>query len=344
MSTDPTAVAHAFASDNYAGVHQEVLDAVIAANTGHVTAYGGDPWTARFQEITANLFGEQAEAFPVFNGTGANVISLQAAIPRWGAVIAPATSHINNDEGGAPEKVGGVKILGIRTHDGKLTPALAKEAAWGWGDPHRAQPLAISISQVSELGTCYTPEEVEALAQFAHSHGMVLHMDGSRLANAAAYLGVPLSALTTDVGVDILSLGATKNGAMGAEAIIVINPSSVRGIEYLRKTNMQLGSKMRFISAQLIAMYEGDLWLRSAQQANQRAASLAEGLRGQVPIPFPVESNVVFAELSSEQKERARRVYRFYDWPGSPDLVRLMCSFDTSGEDVRQLVDAICDR
>lgn len=349
VSTELSAHPRGFASDNYAGAHPEVLAALTAANVGHAAAYGSDAWTVRFGEIARQLFGPDTEAFPVFNGTGANVLSLQAALPRWGAVVCAKSAHINSDEGGAPEKVGGLKLLSVPTPDGKLTPELVDIEAWGWGDEHRAQPLAISISQSTEFGTCYSPDEVQALADHAHKHGMVLHMDGSRLGNAAAHLGTSLAAITSEVGVDVLSLGGTKNGLIGAEAVLALNPQAVPGLKYLRKLNMQLGSKMRFASAQLAALYEGDLWLRSATHSNAMAARLRAGLesiiadgRGAgIELPYLTQSNVVFPTLPAEAKARAHEAFHFYDWPGDPTLVRLMCSFDTTPEDVDALLSVI---
>ncbi len=326
-----------------------MLQAIAAANVGHASSYGSDPWTERFSEVARGLFGANAEAFPVFNGTGANVVSLQAALPRWGAVVCAKSAHINVDEGGAPEKVGGLKLLSVPTEDGKLTPELVDFEAWGWGDEHRAQPLAISISQSTEYGTCYSPEEILALADHAHERGMVLHLDGSRLGNAAAHLGTSLAVITSEVGVDVLSLGGTKNGLLGAEAVIALNPQAVPGIVYLRKLNMQLGSKMRFVSAQLSALYEGDLWSRSARHSNAMATRLRNGLESLTAIgqgegitpPFATQSNVVFANLPDATKARAHDAFHFYDWPGNPTLVRLMCSFDTTAEDVDALVSTI---
>ena len=349
VSIDPFAHPRGFASDNYAGTHPEVLEAVAAANVGHAPAYGADVWTARFAAIARELFGSDTETFPVFNGTGANVLSLQAALPRWGAVVCAKSAHINVDEGGAPEKVAGLKLLAIPTADGKLTPELVDAEAWGWGDEHRAQPLAISISQSTEFGTVYSPDEIRALADHAHAHGMVLHMDGSRLGNAAAHLGTSLAAITSEVGVDVLSLGGTKNGLLGAEAVLALNPQAVPGLKYLRKMNMQLGSKMRFVSAQLAALYEGDLWLRSASHSNAMAARLRAGIealisdgRGAgITLPFPTQSNVVFPTLPAETKARAHAAFHFYDWPGDPKLVRLMCSFDTTEADVDALLAVI---
>ncbi|MDF2554850.1 MAG: threonine aldolase, partial [Microbacterium sp.] len=229
MTTLHDTAVRGFASDNYSGVHPEVLAAIAAANEGHQGAYGGDEYTARLQEVVAHHFGAGAEAFPVFNGTGANVTALQSMLPRWGAVVAASTAHINVDEGGAPERVGGMKLLTVPTDDGKLTPDLVDREAWGWGDEHRAQPLVVSITQSTELGTLYTPAEIRTLADHAHGHGMRLHLDGARIANAAASLDVPLAAFTRDAGVDLLSLGGTKNGALGAEAIVVLDPAASEG-------------------------------------------------------------------------------------------------------------------
>ncbi|MET4160137.1 low specificity L-threonine aldolase [Agromyces sp. PvR057] len=339
-----------FASDNYSGVHPEVLAAIAAANGGHQVAYGEDAYTERLQQVFAHHFGEGVEAFPVFNGTGANVTGLQSMLPRWGAVISAKTAHINSDEGGAPERVGGMKLLTVVAPDGKLTPELIDEEAWGWGDEHRAQPLVVSITQTSELGTLYTPDEVRAIADHAHEHGMLLHMDGARLSNAAASLGLPLRAFTRDAGVDVLSFGGTKNGALGAEAIVVLNPSASEGLKYLRKLNMQLASKMRFVSAQLIALLEGDLWLESASHANAMARRLRDALdagiaAGELPglgFSQPTESNGVFAVLPVGVADRLRdRGFKFYDWDAAKGEVRWMCSFDTSEDDIDAFVAGI---
>lgn len=342
-----TALAPAFASDNWAGVHPEVLAAIAEANAGHAPSYGGDPWTERFQELARELFGADAEAFPVLNGTGANVLALQAALPRWGAVICAHTAHINTDETGAPEKTGGLKLLPVTTPDGKLTPELVAREAWGFGNPHRAEPHAVSISQTTEVGTCYTVEEIRALADQAHELNMILHIDGSRLGNAAAHLDTSLGALATETGADLLSLGGTKNGLLGAEAVVVLGRERVPGIPHLRKINLQLASKMRFVSAQLIALYEGELWRRSAAHANAMATRLAEGIQALAPeipgvgIAYPVESNAVFAVLPTEVAARARAQYRFGSWPTGEHVERLMCSFDTTPEDVDALIAAI---
>jgi threonine aldolase len=332
-----------FASDNYSGVHPEVLAALAAANEGHQVSYGEDEYTARLQQLMEEHFGEGIECFPVFNGTGANVLSLQSLLPRWGAVICASTAHINMDENGAPERIGGIKLLQVPTTDGKLTPALIDQEAWGWGDEHRAQPLAVSITQTTELGTCYTPDEVRAIAEHVHSKGMKLHMDGARLANAAAHLGVPLRAFTRDAGVDILSFGGTKNGLLFGEVVIALNPEAAHGLIYLRKMNMQLASKMRFMSAQFIALLEGDLWLRSASHANAMAARLRAGVESipGVELSQKTESNGVFAVLPAGVADRLRGSFRFYDWNEAAREVRWMCSFDTTEEDVDSFIAAI---
>jgi threonine aldolase len=331
-----------FASDNYAGAHPEVLAAVAAANGGHQTSYGADAYTARLQEVVRAHLGEAAVAYPVLNGTGANVLALQSMLPRWGAVVCAEQAHVNTDENGAPERVGGLKLLTVPTPDGKLTPELVARQAWGFGDEHRAQPGVVSITQSTELGTVYAPDEIRALADQAHGLGMRLHVDGARLANAAAWLGVPLRAITTDVGVDALSLGGTKNGILFGEAVVVLDPQAADGLVFQRKVDMQLASKMRFVSAQLVALYEGDLWLRSAAHANAMAARLAAGLE-RVPgvrITQRVQANGVFVVLPDGVADALRETWRFYDWDAATGEVRLMCAFDTSPEDVDAFVAA----
>ncbi|WP_410711083.1 threonine aldolase family protein [Brevibacterium sp. SIMBA_078] len=349
VDTSPEAHPRNFGSDNWAGVHPEVIAAIAEANVGHTPGYGGDPWTQRFHDIMAHHFGPEAQAFPVFNGTGANVLALQSALPRWAAVITAASAHINYDETGAPEKVGGLKIVGVATENGKLTPETIKGAIIGRGHEHNAQPLAVSISQSTEWGTTYTPDEIAAIAATAHELDMIVHVDGSRLGNAAAHLGVGLGDITTAVGVDIISLGGTKNGLLGAEAVVVLNPDIGHGMRFLRKMNLQLASKMRFLSAQLNALYEGDLWRNSASRSNEMALYLADSLAEAVAqsrvhgieIVQRVESNVVFVRMPAEVAARARQTFAFADWPLEKDIVRLMCAFDTTTEDVDALVAAI---
>lgn len=332
-----------FASDNYSGVHPEILAALAAANDGHQVSYGEDVYTERLQEVIRGHFGAAATAFPVFNGTAANVLGLQSLLPRWGAVVCTQTAHINMDENGAPERIGGMKLLQVESTDGKLTPELIDKEAWGWGDEHRAQPLAVSIAQSTELGTTYTPAEVRAITEHAHAFGMKVHMDGARLANAAAYLGVPLREFTTDAGVDVLSFGGTKNGLLYGEAVVVLNPEADSGLKYLRKMNMQLASKMRFISAQFIALLEDDLWLRSASHSNAMAARLRAGVEAidGVRPTQPTEANAVFAVLPQGTADRIREAFRFYDWDAATGEVRWMCSFDTTEDDVDAFVAAV---
>jgi len=338
-----------FASDNYAGVHPEVLQALTDANEGHQVSYGEDDYTTKLTDVIREHFGARSEVFPVFNGTGANVLSLTAMMPRWGAVICSSLAHIHTDEGGAPERVSGLKLYPVSHHQGKITPEDIATEAFGFGDEHRAQPAVVSITQSTELGTVYTPSEVKDIADFTHDHGMLLHMDGARLWNAAASLGVPFSAFTSDVGVDIVSLGGTKNGIVGAEAIVVINPDAVEGLIYLRKMSMQLASKMRFVSAQLLALFENGLGLRSATHANTMAQRLrnsleegiASGALSGLSFSAPTQANAVFAVLDPEVSDRIRQTFRFYDWDRSVGEVRWMCSFDTTEEDIERFVETI---
>ncbi|MFE1645934.1 threonine aldolase family protein [Microbacterium sp. P01] len=349
MTTLHDQTVRGFASDNYSGIHPDVLAAIGAATGGHQTAYGDDVYTARLQEVFAGHFGDGVEAFPVFNGTGANVIGLQSMLPRWGAVVAAATAHINVDEGGAPERVAGIKLLTVPTDDGKLTPDLIDREAWGWGDEHRAQPLVVSITQSTELGTVYTAEEIRAITDHAHSLGMRVHLDGARISNAAAALGLPLRAFTRDVGVDVLSFGGTKNGAMLGEAVVVLDPEASTGLTFLRKLNMQLASKMRFVSAQLIALLEGDLWLQNATHSNAMAQRLRAGVEAGiddgsitgVAFTHPTQANGVFATLPDGVADALRQSFRFYDWDAARNEVRWMCSFDTQEDDVDAFVAAI---
>lgn len=338
-----------FASDNYSGIHPEVLAAIATANDGHQVAYGEDEYTARLQEVFAHHFGDGIEAFPVFNGTGANVVGLQSMLPRWGAVVAASSAHINVDEGGAPERVAGIKLLTVPTDDGKLTPELIDREAWGWGDEHRAQPLVVSVTQSTELGTLYSVDELRAIAEHTHSLGMKLHLDGARISNAAASLGVGFRAFTRDIGVDVLSFGGTKNGAMLGEAIVVLDPYASAGLTFLRKLDMQLSSKMRFVSAQLIALLEGNLWLRNAAHSNAMAArlragveaGLADGSIAGVAFTQPTQANGVFATLPAGVADRLRESFRFYDWDASKNEVRWMCSFDTTESDIDAFIAAI---
>ncbi|MFF5638350.1 MULTISPECIES: low specificity L-threonine aldolase [unclassified Streptomyces] len=332
-----------FASDNYAGAHPEVLAALALANEGHQVAYGEDQYTDHLQRIVHSHFGPGAEAFPVFNGTGANVTALQALTDRWGAVICAESAHINVDEGGAPERMGGLKLLTVPTPDGKLTPELIDRQAWGWEDEHRAMPQVVSITQNTELGTVYTVDEIRAIVEHAHSKGMKVHLDGARIANAAASLDVPMRAFTNAVGVDVLSYGGTKNGMIFGEAVIVLNPDAVSHMKHLRKLSMQLASKMRFVSVQLEALLAKDLWLRNARHANAMAQRLAAGVRALdgVEILYPVQANAVFARLPHEVSRRLQERFRFYFWDEAAGDVRWMCAFDTTEDDVDAFLQAL---
>ncbi len=335
-----------FASDNYSGVHPDVLAAIGAANGGHQTAYGEDEYTERLRAVMRGHFGEQATVYPVFNGTGANVTALQAATTRWASVVCSSTAHIHVDECGAPEKIAGLKLLTVPTSDGKLTPEHIDRASRGWfGDEHRAQPQVVSITQTTELGTAYSIDELRAICDHAHSLDLKVHLDGARISNAAATLGVGLAAFTTDVGVDILSLGGTKNGAMLSEAVVVLNPALDPGMLYVRKSAMQLGSKMRFMSAQLLALYDGDLWQRNATHANAMATRLADAVSGisGVKVTQSVQANAVLAIIPADVTARLQERFRFYTWDESTGEVRWMTTFDTTEQDVDDFAAAIAE-
>ena len=332
-----------FASDNYAGIHPEVLAAVVAANGGHQVAYGEDVYTARLTEVLSEVFGTAAQVYPVFNGTGANVLALQACTPRWGSVLTTSSAHIHVDEAAAPERVGGLKVNVIDTPDGKLTPELIRAFADREGDEHFAQIGVVSITNSTEVGTVYTPAEIRAIADLVHERGWALHLDGSRLSNAAAALGIGLRELTTDAGVDILSLGGTKIGAMLAEAVVVLSPERVAGVTFLRKQSMQLASKMRFVSAQLLALFEGDLWRRNAEHANAMARRLADGVADieGIRLDNAVAANAAFPVLPREVSERLMERFRFYFWDETTGQVRWMCAWDTTESDVDTFLAAV---
>ena len=334
-----------FASDNCSGIHPEVLAAIAEANVGHQYSYGADTYSQRLQSIFRQHFGPQALAYPVFNGTGANVVALQAMTTRWAAVLCSSIAHINVDEGGAPENVGGLKLLAIPTPDGKLTPELVEAGAPDFEGVHHAQPQVLSLTQSTELGTLYSVNEVAALCDQAHASGMTVHMDGSRIANAAATLNSSLRAFTTDVGVDLLSFGGTKNGLMVGEVVVALNPVAAPGLERARKTSMQLASKMRFISAQFDALLGTDLWLRNARHANAMARRLASAV-GELPgvtIQQQVDANAVFAVLPADVLERLQKRVNFSAWNTSDGAVRWMTSFDTTEGDVDHFVAAVRD-
>ena len=332
-----------FASDNYAGIHPEVLAAISAANVDHQSAYGDDVVTEQLQSAIDAHFGPTARVFPVFNGTGANVVALQAMTERWEAVVCAQSAHIHADEGGAPEKMAGLKLWTVPGVQGKLTPELVDTQVFDIGFVHRAQPTVVSITQSTEMGTVYSIDELRALVDHAHSRGLLVHMDGARISNAAARLGVPLRAITTDIGIDALSLGGTKNGAMLSEAVVTFSDSLAAKVPFIRKTSMQLSSKMRFISAQLLALLTDDLWKRNAEHANGMADRLAAGVAAipGVTVTSTVQANAVFAILPAEVTRRLQEKFHFYVWNHMTGEVRWMCSWDTTVEDIDSFVAAI---
>jgi threonine aldolase len=331
----------AFASDNYAPILPEALEAIAAANHGHAISYGADPVTARLQELIRGEFGADAAAFPVFNGTGANVVSLRCMLRPWQGVICADTAHLNVDECGAPEAMGGVKLLTVPTPDGKLTPELIERKIFRVGDEHVVQAGAVSITQSTELGTLYTREQLAAVVECARANGLLVHVDGSRLANAAASLDCSLREACA--GGDIVSFGGTKIGLLAAEAVVVLDPELASPLLYLRKQSMQLSSKMRFVSAQLEALLTDELWRRAAGHANAMAARLADGVREHVELTQEVRANSVFAILPPGVAERLQEDFRFYVWDEHTGEVRWMCSWDTREEDVDAFAAAIAD-
>jgi len=334
-----------FASDNNAGVHPEIIDALARANQGHVRAYGDDDFTrsalAKFEEH----FGDGIAVFFTFNGTGANVLGLQALNRPYHAVLCSDYAHIYTDECAAPEKHTGCKLIPLPHQDGKITVDQVRHAYHGIGDPHHVQVRVISITQSTEMGTVYKPEEVQSLARFAHERDMFLHMDGARIANAVASLGRTLRQATRDLGVDVLSFGGTKNGIMGGEAVVFFNRALSSDFLYLRKQGMQLASKMRFIAVQFEALLTNDLWKRSAEHANRMARVLEAEIRKipQVRIVWKVEANGVFAQLPKQAIEKIKQQYFFYPWIEDEGIVRWMCSFDTTEEDVREFAKCVAE-
>ncbi|MGM0376331.1 MAG: threonine aldolase family protein, partial [Bacteroidota bacterium] len=319
-----------FASDNNSGVHPEVMEALIQANNEHAVGYGGDELTAGAENRFRELFGQQAKVFFVYNGTGANVIALQAMTRPFHAVITAETAHINVDECGAPEKHTGCKVLTVETRNGKLTPDLISKHLHGFGFEHHAQPAVVSVTQVTELGTLYTLAELRELADFVHSYGMYLHVDGARISNAAAALDCSFKEMTTGAGVDVLSFGGTKNGLMFGEAVVFLNPELAQNVQYVRKQTTQLHSKMRFIAAQFEVFLKDELWRRNARHSNRMASLLAGELEPlkDVQITQKVEANGVFAIVPKEIIEPLQEKYFFYSWDEARHEVRWMTSFD----------------
>ncbi len=329
-----------FASDNNAGVHPHVMSAIAAANDGHVIAYGDDPYTAGAIKKFQREFGKDAEVFFVFGGTGANVLGLKAATASHHAIICAETAHINVDECGAPEKFTGCKLLPVSTPDGKVRPEQLPALLHEVGFEHHVQPRVVSISQATEMGTVYTPNELKRVARFAHDHDMLLHMDGARISNAAASLKVKVKAITRDAGVDVLSFGGAKNGMMYGEAVVFFDKSLAKDFKYTRKQGTHLPSKMRFISAQFEALLSNELWRRNAQHANDMAQLLARELQSipQIELTQKVESNGVFARLPKKYIPILQKRYFFYVWNQEISEARFMTSFDTTEEDIRDFI------
>jgi threonine aldolase len=324
-------------------VHPEILAAIARANQGHVVAYGDDAYTRSAIKKIEEHIGEDIAVFFTFNGTGANVLSLQSVTRSFHSILCSASAHIFTDECGAPEKHTGCKLIPLPHMDGKITLDSVRHAYHGVGDEHHSQPRVISITQSTEMGTVYQAEEIRALAQFAHEHSMFLHVDGARIANAAASLGQSLRQATRDLGVDVLSFGGTKNGILGGEAVVFFQPSMSQDFLYLRKQSMQLASKMRFIAAQFEALLTDDLWRRSAEHAN-RMARLLEQEVSRIPgvrVVWEVQANGVFAQIPRHSIEKIKRQYFFYTWTEEESIVRWMCSFDTTEEDIRKFAEAV---
>ena len=343
MSTSTSAGLRGFASDNAAGVHPAVLEAIAAASAGHAFGYGHDRWTERAENLLKEQFGSGARVYLVWGGTAANVLSLRACCRPWEAAICVDSAHLNVDEAGAPEAIAGVKLLTAAGQDGKLAGEAIERLIVRVGDEHAVQPRVVSISQTTELGTVYSPDEVAAIAELVHAHGLMLHMDGARLCNAAAALHTALAGASTALGVDVLSFGGTKNGLLGAEAVVFTEPGLADGFEYLRKQSLQLASKMRFLAAQFEALLEDELWRSLAEHANQMAARLAAAI-DQVPgvtITRPVQANAIFATLPEQSVAPLLEQFDFYVWDERRSEVRLMCAWDTTAEDIDRLAGAV---
>ncbi len=334
-----------FASDNWSGVCPEIMEALQEANFAHVEAYGeaGDPYTQSAIKKFKTLLGNNISVFFVYNGTAANVLSVKHLIRSYQAIVAAKSAHLNEDECGAPEKFSGSKILEIETDDGKITARQIEPFLSSIGFQHHSQPKIISISQVTEKGTIYKAEEIKALAEFAHQHQMYLHLDGSRISNAAEALGKDIKSFTADVGVDVMSFGGTKNGMMFGEAVVFFKPELAIDFEYTRKQGMQLHSKMRFIAAQFDRFLTDGLWKKNAAHANQMAQLLAEKIKGfkNLKITQEVKANGVFVQLPAQAIPVIQKEYFFHVWDENTHEVRLMCSWDTTEADIDGFVRSL---
>jgi threonine aldolase len=325
-----------FASDNNAGVHPDILKELQSINNGHVLGYGSDPYTEKASNLFREHLGKDIEVFFVFTGTAANVLGLSGVTRSWNSVITAFTAHIEQDECGAPEKFIGCKVLTVDSNDGKISIEMMAKHMHGFDFEHHSQPKVISITQATEMGTVYTGDEILKLADFAHERGMLLHMDGARIANASVSLDLPFKSLTTDAGVDILSFGGTKNGMMYGEAVCFLKPGLSGNFKYIRKQGMQLASKMRFISAQYLAYFRNNLWKKNAMHSNSMARLLAEKIKrlDRIRITQQVQSNGVFVIMPRNVAEQVSRKYFFYPWNEMTSEYRLMTSWDTTEEDI----------
>jgi threonine aldolase len=339
-----TGAKRGFASDNAATVHPRVLEAIAAANEGHAFGYGHDPYTASVEQRLAEALGApEASVFFVFNGSGANVLSLRAALRPWEAAIVSENAHLQTDEVGAPEAIAGVKLLVAETIDGRVTLDGVRRLIERPNDEHAVKPGILSLTQATELGTLYSLEELRALGELAHANGLRVHVDGARFANAAAALAVPLSELVASCGIDLLSFGGTKNGLMVGEAVVVFDPELVPGMLHLRKQTLQLASKMRFIAAQFDGLLQDDLWLQNARHANamaQRLCDAVSDLDGVAVTRRPV-ANALFAIIAADVRERLQQEFDFYEWDDLTGEVRWMCSWDTTEADIDAFAGAV---
>lgn len=334
---------HSFASDNNSGVCSEVMAALAQVNIGHEVGYGADPYTKQAIQIFKDRFGADTEVFFVFNGTGANVLSLSCLTDSYHAVLCTEAAHINEDECGAPEKFTGSKLWDFFAPDAKLNPDMLQYTLANACDEHRVQPKVISITQSTEFGTLYSVDEIKALADFAHSHDMYLHLDGARIANAAVSLGLDFKAFTKDAGVDVVSFGGTKNGMMYGEAVLFFNPELSKRAKFFRKQGMQLASKMRYISAQFSAYFENDTWHKNASHANAMAQKLATKIKAiEGPVLYhPVQANGVFVQLPDAVIAKLREHHFFYIFDEKNRVARFMCSYDTPESEVERLAKDI---
>lgn len=332
-----------FASDNNSGISPEIIEAIASANKDHAVGYGNDEWSRQATAIIDKAFGGGTQVLFTFNGTGSNCVALELCTQSFGMILCADTAHIVIDECGAPGKMTGAAIKTIHTPDGKLTPELLKPYLTGFGEQHHSQPQAIYLSQPTEFGTLYTINELKAITTLAHSHGMNVHMDGARLANACAALGVGLDELTSRCGIDVVSFGGTKNGLMIGECVVVINRNLATNAPYIRKQSAQLASKQRFLACQFTAYLKDNLWLKNAQHANTAATKLRAQLEKLPEIHFtqPTQSNQLFLTLPPQAAKKLAKKQAFFLWNEETTEIRFVTSFDTTAQDIHALVNDV---